>query len=56
MRLTFLAFLVFYGVFLITFAVREMKLGEDKQIRKLSYSVVDARLASERSPYMRTEQ
>jgi len=33
-----------------------MKLGEDKQIRKLSYSVVDERLASERSPYMRTER
>jgi hypothetical protein len=56
MKFAFFAFLVFYGIFLVTFADREMKLGEDKQIRKMSHSVVDARLVSERSPYMRTER
>jgi hypothetical protein len=59
MRLAFFAFLVFLGgaLFLLTFIVdREIKAGDDRVTRKMSRSVVDARVASERSPYMRTER
>ena len=59
MRLAFFAFLVFLGgaLFLLTFIVdREIKAGDDRVTRKMSRSVVDARVASERSPYLRTER
>jgi hypothetical protein len=37
-------------------ADRQAKLGDDRVVRKMSHSVIDARFVSERSPYMRTER
>jgi len=59
MKFGFIAFLVFLGgvFFLLSFvADRQAKLGDDRVARKMSHSVIDARIASERSPYMRTER
>ena len=61
MKLAFFAFLVFLGgaMFLLSLiADRQTKLGDDRlyKIRKMSHSVVDIRLVSESSPYMRTER
>jgi hypothetical protein len=59
MRFAFFAFLVFLGgaIFLLSFiADRQAKLGDDRIVRKMSHSVIDARLVSEGSPYMRTER
>jgi hypothetical protein len=59
MKFAFFAFLVFLGsaIFLLSFvADRQAKLGDDRVARKMSHSVIDARLASERSPYMRNER
>jgi hypothetical protein len=52
MRFALFAFLFLGGaLFLMTFVADwEMKLGDDKGIRKMSHSVVDARFVSERSP------
>ena len=59
MKFGFIAFLVFLGgvFFLLSFVVdRQAKLGDDRVAREMSHSVIDARLASERSPYMRNER
>jgi hypothetical protein len=59
MRFAFFAFLVFLGgaIFLLSFiADRQAKLGDDRIVRKMAHSVIDARFVSERSPYMRTER
>ncbi len=61
MKFAVFAFLVFLGgaIFLLSFiADRQTKLGDDRlyKIRKMSHSVVDVRLVSESSPYMRTER